>query len=60
VNQTGALVLNLSGAISGAHAPQRICVAKIALDKAFDLIEGHPPPDAHANVACHALSMALG
>jgi hypothetical protein len=34
-----ALVLNPSGEISGAHAPPGIFV----LDKAFVLIEGHPP-----------------
>ena len=37
--QTGALVLNLSGEISGAHAPHRTRMAQIVLDNAFDLIE---------------------
>jgi hypothetical protein len=33
-----ALVLNQAGKRRGAHAPPRIFL----LDKAFDLIEGHP------------------
>ena len=36
---TGALVLNPSGETSGARA----CTGDLCLDKAFVLIEGHPP-----------------
>jgi len=39
---TRALVLKPSGGKSGAHAPPGIRTVKITLDKAFDLIEGHP------------------
>jgi len=48
-----ALVLNQAGESSGAHAPPRI----FALDKAFVLIDGHPPVNApfFAVIGCSLL-----